>query len=30
MLQEALPLLLLAGVGVMAAPIVFYFAVPRD
>jgi hypothetical protein len=29
-LQEALPLLLLAGVGLIAAPIAFYLAVPRD
>jgi hypothetical protein len=29
-LQDALPLLLLAGLGLVAAPIAFYLAVPRD
>jgi hypothetical protein len=29
-LQEALPLLMALGIGVVAAPIVFYLAVPRD
>jgi hypothetical protein len=29
-LQEALPLLLAVGIGVIAAPIAFYLAVPRD
>ena len=28
--QEALPLLLVVGVGLLAAPIAFYLAVPRD
>jgi hypothetical protein len=28
--QELLPLLLLAAVGLLAAPVVFYFAVPKD
>lgn len=29
-LQEALPLLLVAGIGLVAAPIAYYLAVPRD
>jgi hypothetical protein len=29
-LQEALPLLMAVAIGVVAAPIVFYLAVPRD
>ncbi len=29
-LQEALPLLLVVGIGLVAAPIAFYLAVPRD
>lgn len=29
-MQEALPLLLIAAIGVIAAPIAFYLAVPRD
>ena len=29
-LQEALPLLLIAGIGLVAAPIAFYLAVPKD
>jgi hypothetical protein len=28
--QEALPLLLIAGLGLVAAPIAYYLAVPRD
>lgn len=29
-MQDALPLALAVGIGLIAAPIVFYFAVPRD
>jgi hypothetical protein len=29
-LQEAMPLLLAVGVGVIAAPIAYFLAVPRD
>jgi hypothetical protein len=29
-IQDALPVLLLAGIGLVAAPIAYYFAVPRD
>jgi len=29
-LQESLPLLLLVGIGVIAAPIAYYLSVPRD
>jgi hypothetical protein len=29
-IQEALPLLLIAGLGLVAAPIAYYLAVPRD
>lgn len=29
-LQEALPLLLLVGVGIVAAPLAYFLAVPRD
>jgi hypothetical protein len=29
-LQEALPLLLVAGIGLIAAPIAYYLAVPKD
>jgi hypothetical protein len=29
-IQEALPLLLIVGVGLVAAPIAYYLAVPRD
>jgi hypothetical protein len=28
--QDALPLLLIAGLGLVAAPIAYYFAMPRD
>ncbi|HTM03915.1 MAG TPA: hypothetical protein VL173_10460 [Vicinamibacterales bacterium] len=29
-MQEVLPLLLIAGIGIVAAPIAFYLAVPKD
>jgi hypothetical protein len=29
-IQEALPLLLIVGLGLVAAPIAYYLAVPKD